>query len=89
MGSAFDCHITNDSITLRHTADYNATAGTCNNGTITGKGVSVEGDCFTSWLYISATPDLEGENVTCIYENGSSELIIGSVPIRICTSSLS
>ena len=83
-GSAFDCPSSNDSIILRHTTAYNATSGTCNNGFITWRGVSVVGDCFISqlsidiWAYI---PDLEGTNITCVYDNGSIEVVIGTISI--------
>ena len=80
-GSAFDCPDKNDSIILRHseflTYNSSSTAGTCNNGTIFGEAISVEGDCFTSRLLIFATSGLDGKYITCIHENGSSELIIG------------
>ena len=89
-GSAFDCPGTNDSIILRHHeffTDSTTAYGTCNNGSITGRGVSVNGDCFTSQLYIgfSVTLDLVGENVICIYKNGSQELIVGNATIRLGT----
>ena len=85
-GSAFDCPDINNSIILRHSEFLtgNATAQeTCNNGSIAGRGVSVDGDCFTSQLYFSVTSDFVGENhnVICIYENGSCELIIGNATI--------
>ena len=43
----------------------------------------MEDDCFTSQLNISVTPDLEGENVTCIHRNGNKEMIIGSEIIEL------
>ena len=82
-GSAFDCPRTNDSIVLRHTIKYNTTVGTCNSGIIFGKVVAVEGDCFTSQLNISATPDLKGKNITCIQRNGNEEMIVGSEIIEL------
>ena len=86
-GSAFDCPDSNDSIILRHhqfSTDNTTAQGMCNNGSIIGRGVSVDGDCFTSQLYVkfSVTLNLEGENVICIYKNGSHELIVGNTTIR-------
>ena len=80
-GFGFDCPSSGDCIILRHITKYNTTSGTCNDGAITGRGVSVDGDCFTSQLKISYTPDLKGTNVTCIYDNGSINVIIGTTPI--------
>ena len=82
-GTAFDCPSTNDAIILKHNiTEYNTTVGTCSNGAIiTGRGLSVEGNCFTSQLNIRATADLEGESVICIHRNGSNELIIGCTTI--------
>jgi hypothetical protein len=80
-GGGFDCPSTNDSIILRHTTEYNTTSRTCNSGSITGRGDLVDRDLFTSLLIIYYTPDLEGTNVTCIYDNGSIEVVIGTTPI--------
>ena len=80
-GGGFDCPGSNNRIILKNSAEYITTFGACNGGSITGRGVSVAGDHFTSELDINYTPDLKGKNVTCIYDNGSVEVIIGTTPI--------
>ena len=72
-----NCPSSNDSIILRHTTEY---INTSDNGSITGEGTLVDGDCFTSQLNISYTPD---SNVTYIYENESIEVVIGTTDISI------
>ena len=80
-GGGFNCPSTNNRIILKNTAEYITTFGVCNSGSIIGRGISVAGDHFTSELNINYTPDLKGKNVTCIYDNGSVEVIIGTAPI--------
>ena len=81
-GSVFDCPSKNNSIIVTHhlftvTNSTNVTR-TCNNGTIIGNSVEVEGNCLVSRLVITIVPGLDRKNVTCIHNNGSSELIIGN-----------
>ncbi len=79
-GDDFDCPNTNDSIILRHTAEYNTTCGTCNNGSITGRGVSVVDGYYSSLLIIPYTVSrLNETTVTCTYNNGSTEVEIGTI----------
>lgn len=82
-GGGFDCPNSNNRITLINSAEYITAFGECNDDSnkIAARGVSVAGDHFTSKLYINYTPDLKGTNVTCIYDNGSVEVIIGTTPI--------
>ena len=80
-GGGFNCPSSNNRIILKNTAEYITAFGACNGGSITGSGISVAGDHFTSELIINYTPDLKGTNVTCIYNNGSVEVIIGTTPI--------
>lgn len=90
-GSAFDCPDKNDTVNLVHSqfSTENARAsGTCNNGMIVGYGIKVEDDCFTSQLNVTVTSDLDGKDIICVHDNGSSELVIGNVTIDVISDTL-
>jgi hypothetical protein len=60
----------NDEITLLHSRFANGTIGTCNNGTIVGRDISVDNDTYyTSQLSVTITPDLIGTSIECIHDD--------------------
>ena len=86
-GSAFNCSSNSDSnnnqILLRHSGFGSSSKGTCNSGNITGKGLSSENECFVSELNVTVSPSVIDRQVSCFYENGSAEILVGTVTIEL------
>ena len=68
-GSAFDCR--SNEITLLHRlfTHSSGTSRECNNGSIVGRSLSVEGNLYTSQLNVTVTHDLAGKTILCVYDN--------------------
>lgn len=82
-GNAFICPSDNDEVALLHSR-FNSAYGTnrsCNNGTIVGQSLSVEGNNYTSQLNITVTPDIAGKTVMCSSDNGETTMLIFSLII--------
>ena len=84
QGSAIksECESSSNEIILLHSR-YNLTDGaiaTCKNGSIVGKSLRVDDykHCYVSHLDLSFSSDLIGKTVKCIYDNGTSEIVVGS-----------
>ena len=78
-GSAFDCR--NNDISLIHSRFESGTAtGECNNGSIVGQSIKVEGNCYTSQLNITVSSDMIGKNIDCVHDN-LAETVIGTLTI--------
>ena len=60
----------------------------CNNGAITGRGIRVIGNNYTSQINITLDPSMDGKSVVCSYENGSSDTIVGNSSIEFTTGML-
>ena len=92
-GTAFSCPSNSDSnnnqILLRHSGfgTERNSVGTCNGGAITGEGVSSTGG-FTSQLNVTITSDLVGRQVSCYYENGSIEILVGNSTIQLTSAGI-
>lgn len=83
QGSAFSCPSIND-ISLRHTKFRTQTAfGECNNGSISGRGVSVIGNSYTSQLNVTVSSNLSGKTVECVYDDGLTTTTIGNSSMLI------
>ena len=80
-GTAIDCHETSV-ITFIHLRRFIEIRG-CNNGAIIGRGIRIEGPCFTSQLNITVESNMEGESVECIYNDGTATSLIGNSTITI------
>ena len=78
-GSAFDCP-TSGIILLHRRFNSQTTAGECNNGSIIGRGIRVEGNCFTSQLNITVNSDMIGKTIECVHDN-STENIVGTLTV--------
>ena len=74
QGSAFDCQESNDEISLRHSEFTSSEYRACNNGTIVGQGIKVEGNSYTSQLTVS-TKSYKGI-IECIYDNGTQGMYL-------------
>ena len=95
-GSALNC--TNSEIILLHSrfspsasddsdATVNATANSivCNEGEIVARGITVENGTYTSQLCIAFYNKLNGKSVSCIIDNGTTEISVGSVTLPTFT----
>ena len=76
-GSGFDCAA--NEIVLSHKRFLNGTFGSCNNGAIVARSVSVEGNNYISQLNVSS--DIAGKTIKCLYDNGTICTIIFSIII--------
>ena len=81
--TAFDC--TENDIILRHSEFTDGTSGECNDGTITGHSVGVEGNCFSSRLDVTISAELHNKTVVCSLteSEGGLEREIGSTSIMV------
>jgi hypothetical protein len=81
-------------IVLLHTRfnSPNGTNGTCNSEKVLGLSLptDVSGNCYTSLLCIMVPPDIVGETVTCISDDGTTMKEIGnySVPSSTKTTTI-
>ena len=77
----FDCARSDNEVVLLHSRiDSNEhTRRTCNNGSIIGETIQV-GNCYTSRLHVTVSPDLIGEGIECISCNGTV-MVVGSSTI--------
>jgi riboflavin synthase alpha subunit len=81
-GSAFDCSSTTNEIVLLYTRYNTETYVLCNNGFIVARGLSVEGNNYTSQLNVTITPDTAGETIICASDNGTryKHLFTSTIP---------
>ena len=71
-GSAFDCPNYGNEILLLHSRFlHSGTSGSCNNGSIVARGLSVDGNNFTSQLNVTVTPVIGGKTITCGGDHGA------------------
>ena len=79
-GNAFDCARSDDEVVLLHSRiDSNEhTRRICNNGSIIGETIQVVGNCYTSRLHVMVSPDLIGEGIECISDNGTMMVVVSS-----------
>ena len=86
-GSGFQ-GCSNNQITLFHSQFSEGTVGICNFGTILGRSVRVESNCYTSQLNIFVGADVIETTVLCSYDNGVNEIDIGNTTITLTTGML-
>ena len=46
---------------------------TCNNGTIIGQSLGIQGNNYTSQLNVTITPETAGNTITCAYDDVSND----------------
>ena len=82
QGTAFNCESGTQEIVLLHSrfeSDRNILK-TCNNKTIMGQGLDVDGNCYTSQLNVTVSPDKIGDTIECAhYNNGTTDTIGSSI----------
>lgn len=69
----------NNQITLFHGQFSRGTVVRCNGGSVVGRSVRVDDNCYTSQLEIFVGANLIGTTVSCFYDNG---LPMGQVDAR-------
>ena len=79
-GTAFHCATWNNEIVLLHSR-FNYQYRTRNNGSILARGISTEGNNYTSQLNVTVTPDTAGKTVMCLGDNGRESTIHLSLTI--------
>ena len=87
-GTAFDCENSANGMVLLHSRfglsdrDYTKT---CNNGAISGRGVTASDSFYTSQVNVTISRDLIGKTIECAHYGGSSQAV-GSLRITTTTS---
>ena len=88
QGTAFHCPYSGNEISLLHEkfSDPDGTEKQCNGGGIVGQSVEVQGNRYTSHLFVDVTLELNGTTVECEYVNLSSSqeesrIIIGQTQL--------
>ena len=82
-GSAFDC--AGNEIILHHNNFTNRTfeSGECNNGSILGQSIGVNGTYYTSQLNITVSPGSNDKTVTCASDSKTYSTSIGESLIKV------
>ena len=83
-GSALDCPLTNNGIVFYSHFDA-GTYRTCNNGAIVARGLSVEGNSYTSQFNVTITPDTAGKTIECVHYNWTQDILIFTLIIPAIT----
>ena len=84
-GNAFSCASSTDEINLLESGIAQAPA-TCNDGAIIGRVIHTDEAFYTSQLSVTVSSDLIGKNVSCIQDDGSTAITIGSSIITPTTT---
>ena len=85
-GTAFNCPGKGNEISLLHSQfGAGGSSAECNNGNITGRSLRVEGNCYTSQLFVVYSQDLLGQSVVCAHNNLVTEEVVGNATIAITT----
>ena len=83
-GSALDCNHLKE-IVLLHNRFLDGIAGSCNNGAIVVRSLSVQGDNYTSQLNVTVTSDTAGKTIECASDNGVNITLFFSTVIPAIT----
>ena len=85
-GSAFNCPQDGSEITLRHRLfASNQALGICNNGDITGHGIRVDNDCFTSQLSVTVSGSFDNKTVQCAIISNEGTRTIGESLLSVAS----
>ena len=66
----FDCPDFFNEILLPHNNFGSSAMGECNAGSIVGRSLRAEGNCYTSQLTVEYSENLNGKNITCAHDDG-------------------
>ena len=86
-GSAFDCSLPNNEITIFHTINYTSERPqTCNgNGAIIVHAIGAENNSYISQITIQVSAEFNGTTVVCAHDNGTDTTEIASAILNITT----
>ena len=87
-GTAFDCPLTNNELTIFHTISNSFISQRplpCNNGAITVHAVRAGNGFYTSQITIRVSNEFNGTTVVCAHDNGTLSTRIGSAILNITT----
>jgi hypothetical protein len=83
-GSVFDCPLDGSVITLRHTQyESNQAFGICNNGDISGRGLGVVNNCYTSQLNVTIRDSFNNKSVQCVLNSREGRRTIGESVLNV------
>ena len=82
-GTAFNCSSSSNEILLFHSrfSSTKGTYGSCNDGSIVGRSLFVEGNNYTSLLNVTVTPNIAGKTVECFYDDGRTATLFFTLTI--------
>ncbi len=83
-GSVLNCPLDGSVITLRH-SQYasNQAFGICNNGDISGRGIDVTDNCYTSQLNLTVRESYANKTVQCILNSNEGIRTVGESLLSI------
>ena len=67
-GSALNCPLASDEITLLHQRFTNGTVRSCNHGATVVQSLYVKNNLYTSQLNVTATRNIAGKTIMCVYD---------------------
>ena len=88
-GTAFDCPETEDELTFLHTRNRftNINQG-CNDGAITGRGIRIEENRYTSQVNITVGSYMDGKSVECVSVHGLHKTLVDNSSIMITSGTM-
>ena len=86
-GTAFDCPSREILLTNRDFGTPTA-FGVCNDGDIFGRGLSMDGDCYTSELNVTFEPTLQDRTIICSVDNGTDASEVDREKLRASTGEI-
>ena len=79
-GNFSDC--TNGIVLLHNSNRFTFDKGDCNDGSIVGQGLAVDGSCYTSQINITIDNEINGKSIECYY-NFDEQILVGSLTMNI------
>ena len=88
-GTAFDCPLDGSEITLRHSLfASNEAIGICNSGDISGQGLGVVNNCYTSQLNMMVRESLNNKTVQCVLNSDEGMRTISESLLNVVSGML-
>ena len=87
QGTAFNCEVGADSISLLHSqfVSEGGAFGNCNGRAIRGRSLRIENNRYISQLVVTLSSDMNGETIECVHDNGRKRTLIGNYSINLIT----
>ena len=88
-GTAFDCPEIEDELTFLHTRNrFTNTSRGCNDGAITGRGIRIEENRYTSQVNIMVDSYMDGKSVECVSDHGIHKTLVDNSSIMITSGTM-